>query len=249
MTSSRLTKKMYPVGMAVYDPVAVKYAEVFNDIHLRLFEWPWLEGLIGKLKPRSLLDLGCGNGYLAEALSPRVPELYAAEPSVPLFEIARQRLGGGARPPVNLYNAAAEDLPFASGFFDVVVSLLSFRYMDWDKALGEIHRVLRPGGTFILIDLFAARFNPLCFGAYLITWAKLRRQYAANRDYRRKLQELSRNSDWQDMVREHPKRELGSAKQAIGKKFRISAEKLLSAGLRGKVTGLVCVKTDEARLQ
>jgi len=238
-----MVKKMvYSGDMAVYDSIAAEYAEVFDDIRLRVFEWPWLKGLIEKLKPRSLLDLGCGNGYLAQALAPLVPELCAVEPSAPMFEIARLRLGGGAQPPVSLYNAAAENLPFASGFFDAAVSLLSFRYMDWDKSLEEIHRVLKPEGTFILIDLFAARFNPFHFGTYCKTAAGLRLQYAANRGYRRKLKELSRNADWQKMVSEHPKRELGGAKQAIEKKFRISAEEILSAGLRGKVAGLVCEK-------
>jgi ubiquinone/menaquinone biosynthesis C-methylase UbiE len=226
--------------MAAYDSVAVQYAEVFDDICLRCFEWPWLEKLIVNLKPRSLLDLGCGNGYLTEALGSFVPELHAVESSVPMFEIARQRLGGETA--ITLSNAPAENLLFTANFFDVIVSLLSFRYMDWDRALGEIYRVLKPEGTFILIDLFAARFNPLYCGAYLKTWAGLRSQYAGNRDYRRKLKELSRNSDWQEMVRQNPKRELGAAKLAIEGKFRISDEKLLSAGLRGKVTGLVCVK-------
>ena len=230
--------------MAVYDTVAVEYAKVFDDICLRRFEWPWLEKLIETLKPHSLLDLGCGNGYLAEALGSSVPGLYAVEPSVPMFEIARQRLckGSAQSPAAALFNAPAENLPFASDFFDVAVSLLSFRYMEWDKALGEIHRVLKPEGTFILIDLFAARFNPFYMGAYLKTWAGLRLQYAENRDYRKKLRELSKNRDWQEMVREHPKRELGDAKQAIEGKFRITEEKLLSAGIHGRVTGLVCVK-------
>ena len=222
--------------MAVYDSVAAEYANVFDDIHLRRFEWPWHEQMIASLKPGSLLDLGCGNGYLTEALAPLVPDLYAIEPSVPMFEIARKRIN------TPLYNSPAENLPFAGDFFDTVVSLLSFRYMDWDRAPGEIHRVLKPGGTFILIDLFAARFNPLYAGLYLKTFAGLRVQYAGNREYRRRLKDLSRNGDWQKMVRENPKRELRGAKQAIEGRFRITAEKLLSAGLRGKVTGLVCVK-------
>jgi ubiquinone/menaquinone biosynthesis C-methylase UbiE len=224
--------------MAIYDSVAVEYSEVFNDIKLRLFEWPWLEILIKSLNPRSLLDLGCGNGYMAEALVSLVTEIHAVEPSVPLFEAARRRLGEKAV----LYNTSAENLPINSDFFDVVVSLLSFRYMDWDRALEEIHRVLKPEGTFILVDLFAARFNPLYLGAYIKTWTKLRFQYAANKDFHRKLKELSKNQNWRNMVRENPKRDLDSAKKAIEKKFRISAEKLLSAGFRGKVAGLVCVK-------
>ena len=231
--------------MPVYDKVAAEYSNVFNDINLRLFEWAWLEKLIKTSKPNSLLDLGCGNGYLSQALSGIVPCIYAVEPSVPMFEIAKERLGKKAV----LHNAPAENLPFASGSFDIAVSLLSFRYMDWGKALEEIHRVLKPEGTFILIDLFASRFNPFFIGVYLKTWIGLRLQYARNRDYRRKLKELSRNSDWKKMVKENPKRELYGAKRAIEKGFIIAKEKLLSAGLHGKVTGLVCVKKQAAVLE
>ena len=224
--------------MAVYDGIALEYANVFDNIALRRFEWPWLRGLIAEHKPHSLLELGCGNGYLLEALSPSVPDLYAVEPCQDMVSIARERLGQTA----TLCQASAESLPFADGSFDMAVSLLSFRYMDWERAVGEIHRLLKTDGVFILVDLFAARFNPLLFGKYCATWAGVRLQYAGNREYRHKLKELSRNPQWRNMTQEHPKRELADARRVIEQTFTIRTEKLLSAGLRGKTVGLVCVK-------
>ena len=224
--------------MAVYDTVALEYADVFNDIRLRYFEWPWLQKLITEFKPDSLLDLGCGNGYLVTALYSTVPNLFAVEPSAPMFRIAQKNLGKKAV----LYEATAEKLPFNNDFFDMVISLLSFRYTNWKAALEEIHRVLKPGGILIIIDLFASSFNPLYLGKYLKTLVAVNLQYAGNREYRKKLKKLSQNPDWQEMVRKHPKRRLTEAKLLINEKFLIRTEENLSVGLRGKTAGLVCVK-------
>lgn len=54
--------------MALYDPVPEDYSRVFNDISVRMFEWPWLKEQIAAARPRTLLGLRCGNGYLSEAV-------------------------------------------------------------------------------------------------------------------------------------------------------------------------------------
>jgi ubiquinone/menaquinone biosynthesis C-methylase UbiE len=220
----------------IYENVAREYAGVFDDIRLRRYEWPWLLRSIEERRPQSLLDLGCGNGYLAKALTGIVPRLYAAEPCAALYSITCESLAGKA----DVRRAAAEELPFDSGSFDIIVSLVSFRYMRWEKALDEVRRALKPGGVFIVIDLFAARFNPFQGIRYLHTWIATRMRHIKNRDYFKKLSALHKNADWQKMIREYPKRELSEAKAAIAKKFVICEEKLLSLGLRGKTVGLVC---------
>ena len=224
--------------MAAYDTVAPVYSRVFGDISLRCFEWPWLKKLILDRNPHSFLDLGCGNGYLVKALKTMVPDLYAVEPSATMFRIAQEQIGESAV----LYQASAENLPFANDFFDMVVSLLSFRYMNWETSLPEIQRVLKPEGTLILIDLFNARFNPFKLGKYVLTWAKVRLQYAGNKEYRRKLLELSHSEDWQKLTEEYPKRELKDAKRAVLERFFIKGGKLLCQSIRGKTVGLVCRK-------
>jgi ubiquinone/menaquinone biosynthesis C-methylase UbiE len=224
--------------MSAYDAVASQYSKVFDDISLRCFEWPWLRAQIHNIGPDSLLDLGCGNGYLLKALKPMVPRLYGIEPCAPMYSIAREQLGDDFQ----LFQAPAENLPFNDNSFDAIVSLLSFRYMDWDKALSEMDRVLKPEGTLIIIDLFAAAFNPLKTGNYLGAWVKTHIEYAANKNYHRKLKELSQSPDWQKMVEEFPKREFKDAKQLIKKHFYIAKEKNLCQAIRGKVVGLVCKK-------
>jgi ubiquinone/menaquinone biosynthesis C-methylase UbiE len=222
--------------------VAEEYAAVFDSIGLRVFEWPWIRRLVKKFRPRSLLDLGCGNGYLSKALQGMAPELYALEPSSVMYSIAARALCGG----VTLRQGAVEAMPFADGCFDMVVSLLSFRYMAWDRALDEIRRVLKEGGIFILVDLFDGSFNPRYFHRYLSTWTAVRLLYIRNRDYRKKLRRLTENSAWQRMIAEHPRRNIAEAKEAVAQKFHVEKFRLLSAGLRGVTAGFVCRKKTAA---
>jgi ubiquinone/menaquinone biosynthesis C-methylase UbiE len=224
--------------MEIYDEAAEDYAAVFDDIGLRIFEWPWIRKLVEKYRPRSLLDLGCGNGYLAKALRGRAPEIYALEPSPVMYAIAEKNLDGG----VDLRQGSAEAMPFEDSSFDMVVSLLSFRYMAWDRALDEIRRVLKDTGVFILVDLFAGSFNPLCLHKYLAAWTAARIQYIGKRGYYKKLRALTENDAWRRMVREHPKRELAGAEKEIARHFHIEDAKILSMGLRGRTAGFVCRK-------
>jgi ubiquinone/menaquinone biosynthesis C-methylase UbiE len=222
--------------MEIYDAVAKEYSDVFDDISLRCLEWPWLKKQIDRNKPQSLLDAGCGNGYLSQALIEMVPNLFAIEPSGEMFLLAKKQLGND----VNLLQAPAENLPFQNESFDMIISFLSFRYMQWDKSLAEIQRTLKPKGVFILIDLFAASFHPRYFHKYIKTFFMTRMQYMKHKEYRRKLFLLTQNKDWKDLIDKHPKRNFLDAKQHIEKHFCIKEQKILSMGLRGKTTALVC---------
>jgi ubiquinone/menaquinone biosynthesis C-methylase UbiE len=225
----------------IYDPVAEAYSAVFNSIELRIFEWPWLKKTIGALRPASLLELGCGNGSLSLALGNLFNghlELSAVDSSEVMAGLARERLKGHAE----VFKAAAEALPFPDRRFDTALSFLSFRYMQWDRALDEIFRVLKDGGIFIMVDLFASSFNPFYFHKYIECWMKTRLQYMRNKDYRKKLLALYKNTAWQEMTASHPKRSLEETEKAIQTKFTITEKKLLSLGLRGKTAALVCRK-------
>jgi ubiquinone/menaquinone biosynthesis C-methylase UbiE len=91
------------------------------------------------------LDVGCGPGALTAALAEQLgaENVSAADPSEPFVEACRSRLPG-----VEVVVAAAEELPFATDSFDVVLSQLVVNFMD-DAARGvsEMARVTRPGGV------------------------------------------------------------------------------------------------------
>lgn len=98
-----------------------------------------------------VLDVGCGTGAFLEALSRRFPEveLTGVDLSPEMLAVAERRLGGSAE----LKQGRVENLPFADAEFDVVVSTSVLHYVRHpDAALGEMKRVLEPGGRAVVTD-------------------------------------------------------------------------------------------------
>jgi len=105
-----------------------------------------------------VLDVGTGPGYLALAASKLVAPGGAAigiDASPEMIARARKlaaRCGSAA----DYLVATAESLPFDDDSFDAVVSRLVFHHLPGDmkrRALGEMARVLRPGGRLLVADL------------------------------------------------------------------------------------------------
>jgi len=105
-----------------------------------------------------LLDVGCGTGTFAgmvagAGLPARIGGLdYAA----PMCQLASQKaMAAGAAPRARFLNGDSEHLPFTSKTFDAITCSNSFHhYPHPDRAVGEMYRVLRPGGRLIIVDGF-----------------------------------------------------------------------------------------------
>ncbi|PYI92717.1 MAG: methyltransferase [Verrucomicrobia bacterium] len=100
-------------------------------------------------RPRDVLDLATGSGDLALALQRRLPEakITAADFSPEMLEVARRK--GVAKTVL----ADALQLPFENESFDCVTVAFGLRNMaDWDRALGEMSRVIRPQGHLLVLD-------------------------------------------------------------------------------------------------
>jgi ubiquinone/menaquinone biosynthesis C-methylase UbiE len=97
-----------------------------------------------------VLDLGCGDGYLLELLAARGCRALVG------VDMSAAELATAARRPalagVRLIEARARSLPLAEASFDWVVSHLAFMLMsEVEAVVGELARVLRPGGRFATV--------------------------------------------------------------------------------------------------
>ena len=94
-----------------------------------------------------VLDVGCGTGSLTFAL-PEAAKVAAVEAvDFAAVYVARAQ-ARNADPRITIREADARDLPFATGSFDRVYSQLVLHHMPQaERAVAEMRRVVRPGGT------------------------------------------------------------------------------------------------------
>ena len=117
-----------------------------------------------------LLDIGTGTGQLLELLGPRVTSGIGVDASRAMLALARARL---SRPGLTHCVVRLGDmyrLPMADGSFDHVVLQMVLHYAeDPGSALAEAARVLRPGGTLVVVDL-AGHDNQDCMTRLAHRW-------------------------------------------------------------------------------
>jgi ubiquinone/menaquinone biosynthesis C-methylase UbiE len=103
-----------------------------------------------------LLEIGAGTGANLAHYPPRLSRLVLAEPDAHMRARLAARVAAAGRA-AEIVDAPAEHLPFADATFDVVVSTLVLCSVpEPARALGEVHRVLRPGGRLVFLEHVAA---------------------------------------------------------------------------------------------
>jgi ubiquinone/menaquinone biosynthesis C-methylase UbiE len=103
-----------------------------------------------------VLDLGCGAGHTALAFAPQVAEVIAIDLAEAMLAEGRRLAGERGIGNVAFRLGDVEQLALPDSSFDVVTSRFSaHHYPAPERALAEVVRVLRPGGTFLLVDSVA----------------------------------------------------------------------------------------------
>ena len=106
-----------------------------------------------------LLDAGCGTGSYAAALRPHVGAIDAVDLNPSMLGVARVKLDRVRGCPVTLHEAGIDALPFEDACFDAVMVNQVLHHLPdspddgWPmlrRVLGELARVLRPGGTAVI---------------------------------------------------------------------------------------------------
>lgn len=153
--------------VAAFDERAAGYESGrLGQWHLEIADRTAARALACQPVPRRVLDVGCGTGYLLRRLAAQVPDAGARFVGVDLApRMLRAAAGRAGDPRLRFARAAAERLPAADAAFDLVVSTTSFdHWADQGTGLAECARVLAPGGTLVLTDLFSALLWPTLRG-------------------------------------------------------------------------------------
>ncbi len=147
-----------PVDNHLYDTAADSWWDESGFLHALRGLNPARFGymrriLIGELRidPRGkkTLDVGCGGGLLAEEFARLGCVVTGVDPSEKSLETARDhaRQEGLA---IEYRQGVGEDLPFPAGAFEIVYCCDTLEHVnDLGKVIGEISRVLKPGGIFL----------------------------------------------------------------------------------------------------
>ena len=163
--------------MADPDTVAAQYATP-DRLRRRMSIWrPGPDGrtprdvardLVVGLAPRSVLEVGCGTGELAEEIAAALPACaYLAT------DASESMVAATAARGLHAEVATIGSLPYPDASFDVVVAAwMLYHVPDLDAALAEVRRVLRPGGSFVAVtnsDRHLARLLEDAGGDILVT--------------------------------------------------------------------------------
>jgi ubiquinone/menaquinone biosynthesis C-methylase UbiE len=113
-----------------------------------------------KVKYQKVLDIGCGPGMISTDLLEISEQVWGIDISEDMINIARERFNATEfHSKIHFQVGDAEKLQFPDQYFDVVVCLGVFRYLDSrEKGLQEIYRVLKPKGTVIIT--FYYKYSP-----------------------------------------------------------------------------------------
>lgn len=136
-----------------YDLYAASYEK--DHLYLDTFEHDVIFKMLGNVKVKKVLDVGCGAGRMIKFLKNAGAEVTGVDISEEMLKIVRKKF-----PDVEAVKASAEKLPFGKNDenddwqFDIVIATFVVVHLETlNKAFEEIYRVLKNDGIFILTNV------------------------------------------------------------------------------------------------
>jgi ubiquinone/menaquinone biosynthesis C-methylase UbiE len=115
-----------------------------------------LERLVALTAPQKdwrVLDVATGGGHVAYTFAPHVARVWATDITQEMLDMVKAEAAKRGLPNVRVTYAKAEALPFEDESFDLVTCRIAPHHFDSiPQFLAEVHRVLKAGGQFALVD-------------------------------------------------------------------------------------------------
>ena len=143
----------YAVGAEGYRDVASydhRYTGAPNEYRQTVMANAY-RGLMGTLKGKRILDVGCGAGRGVVGCVSEAEFTVGCDASVDMLGVTARKLNGKSR--WALATSYAQELPFVSNTFDVVTALNFLHLFSLETQrdmIAEMKRVTKPGGTIVL---------------------------------------------------------------------------------------------------
>lgn len=223
-----------------YDRVAELYDRAYADIRVRDAEWQWVAEKVARTRaelgrPLRVLEIGCGNGALLRELDDNgdIELGIGVDISAGMLTHARLRSRDRARLRFGKVDGPVLDVP--DDHVDVVISFLSFRYLDWDPIMAEIRRALAPGGRLWVVDMVErpAGVRDL----HILTRSAIAhlRTRRTRPQFAQDLAALTTHPDWLDMLRCNPIRAEHEYRWYFGSRFPDTSLQTLTATTSARV--------------
>lgn len=126
-------------------------------------------------EPRTVLDAGCGTGYIARYLTAYADRIDAVDISARMI-VKGQTLPGGDHPRLRWLNGAMEDIALSPPYA-LITAGASLHWMAWDVVFGRFRQLLVPGG---LLAIIGDHILPTTWDAAL---AEIISRFSTNREY------------------------------------------------------------------
>jgi len=133
-----------------YDFIAEGFNEqIDHKPHNAFYDRPNMLNLLGPCKGKRILDVACGPGKYAEELIGRGAKVTGFDVSAEMIKHAKERNGKSGT--FFVHDMEEPLVDFMDNTFDALVCALAFHYMEnWDAALKEFYRVLKPNGRLVV---------------------------------------------------------------------------------------------------
>ncbi len=151
---------------AMFDNIAPKYDLLNRVLSFGVDTW-WRKravDLIKADKPSRILDVATGTADLAlEAMRLEPEAIVGVDIAEEMLSIGREKIEAkGWSDRITLRTGDAERLPFSDNQFDAVLVAFGVRnFENLKQGLAEMHRVLRPGGSLVVLEFSQPRAFPI----------------------------------------------------------------------------------------
>lgn len=126
------------------------------------FQIRWMKKAKALPSDARVLEIGCGRGagsdLILREMNPAV--IHATDLDLKMIRLAKTYLSGEQKQRIHAYVADATALPYRDFSFDAVFDFGALHHVpDWRRALAEIARILKAGGTFYVEELYPTLYQ------------------------------------------------------------------------------------------